>query len=50
MPCAIHWSRLPFGVWHGLVLTPQMSQRWPEGQQYYAAVSGVKKERKQSMF
>ncbi len=43
MPCAIQWSRLSFGVWRGLVLCTQMSKRWPEGQQYHAAVPGVKK-------
>ena len=43
MPCAISWSRLFFGVWHGLVLCLQMSQQRPEGQQYHAAVPGVKK-------
>lgn len=47
MPCAIQWSRLSYGVWHvsttGLILCLQISQRWPGGQQYHAAVLGVRK-------
>ncbi len=51
MPCAIQWSRLSYGVWHvstnGLILCLQISQRWPGGQQYHAAVPGVGKGTKQ---